>query len=163
MGPTTAGIGARLNAIRRKWQLSTREVEERSVRLAKDRSNPSYQISAAWLKRLEREEHKLTVSTLFALSQIYNVPTEHLLCSTYSANDKPSVVSPIPRHPEETTLLLPDEPENFKELTEARATVLGPLRQGGNVAAAVLTPGRKFMGIDLDRKRIEVTAGGSKM
>jgi transcriptional regulator with XRE-family HTH domain len=111
-----AGIGARLHEIRKKWQLSLREVEERSVRLAKDRSNPSYQISAAWLNRLEREEHKLTVSTLFALSQIYNVPTDHLLRSTYSANDQPLIVSYLLRRPDETTLLLPHELENSSHL-----------------------------------------------
>jgi transcriptional regulator with XRE-family HTH domain len=74
-----AGIGARLRTIRREWQLSLREVEERSLRLAKERGNQSYQVSASWLDRLEREEHELTVNKLVALSEIYNVPTDHLI------------------------------------------------------------------------------------
>jgi transcriptional regulator with XRE-family HTH domain len=116
MGQTTAGIGARLHVLRRKWQLSLREVEERSLRLAKDRSNPSYQISAAWLNRLEREKHELTVSKLIALSQIYNVPIEHLLRSTSSANCQPLIASSVLSHPDEATLPLPNESENSSHL-----------------------------------------------
>jgi transcriptional regulator with XRE-family HTH domain len=78
---TTAGIGAKLRTIRHQWQLSLREVEKRSLRLAKDRNNPSYQVSAGWLDRLEREEHEMTVNKLLALSEIYNVPIERLLRS----------------------------------------------------------------------------------
>ena len=63
-----AGIGARLRAIRRQWQLSLREVEERSLRFAQERGSQSYQISASWLDRLEREEHELTVNKLICLS-----------------------------------------------------------------------------------------------
>jgi transcriptional regulator with XRE-family HTH domain len=83
-----AGIGARLRTIRRQWQLSLREVEERSLRLAQDRGSPSYQISASWLDRLEREEHELTVNKLIALASIYNMPTEQLLRSTHPANEQ---------------------------------------------------------------------------
>ena len=64
-----AGIGARLRTIRREWQLSLREVEERSLRFAQDRGSPSYQISASWLDRLEREDHELTVNKLIALAR----------------------------------------------------------------------------------------------
>ena len=79
-----AGIGARLRTIRRQWQLSLREVEERSLRFAQERGNQSYQVSASWLDRLEREEHELTVNKLIALADIYNVPTEQLLRSILS-------------------------------------------------------------------------------
>ena len=54
-----AGIGLRLRTIRRQWQLSLREVEERSLRFAQQKGNQSYQVSASWLDRLEREEHEL--------------------------------------------------------------------------------------------------------
>src|ERR1700748_1242808 len=84
-----AGIGARLRAIRRHWQLSLREVEERSVRLAQERGSQSYQISASWLDRLEREEHELTVNKLIVLAEIYNIPTEHLLRAVYPGNTQP--------------------------------------------------------------------------
>src|SRR5277367_6249431 len=81
-----AGIGARLRTIRRQWQLSLREVEERSLRFAQERGSQSYQVSASWLDRLEREEHELTVNKLIALADIYNIPTEQLLRSMYPAN-----------------------------------------------------------------------------
>jgi hypothetical protein len=77
------GIGFKLRGIRRQWQLSLREVEERSLRFAQERGNQSYQISASWLDRLEREEHELTVNKLIALADIYSLPTEQLLRSMY--------------------------------------------------------------------------------
>jgi transcriptional regulator with XRE-family HTH domain len=73
------GIGARLRTIRRQWQLSLREVEKRSLHLAQEKGNQSYQVSASWLNRLEREEHELSVSKLMALAEIYNVSTGQLL------------------------------------------------------------------------------------
>src|ERR1700761_552729 len=73
------GIGAGLRTIRRQWQLSLREVEKRSCRLAEKNGNQSYQISASWLDRLEREEHELSVNKLMALAEIYNVSIGQLL------------------------------------------------------------------------------------
>src|SRR6201992_2364888 len=73
------GIGLKLRSIRQQWQLSLREVEERSLRFARERGSQSYQISASWLDRLEREQHELTVNKLITLAEIYNVPTEQLL------------------------------------------------------------------------------------
>jgi transcriptional regulator with XRE-family HTH domain len=73
------GIGARLLTIRRQWQLSLREVEKRSLCLAQEKGNQSYQVSASWLHRLEREEHELSVSKLVALAEIYNVSPGQLL------------------------------------------------------------------------------------
>jgi transcriptional regulator with XRE-family HTH domain len=54
-------IGGKLRSIRLRGQLSLREVEERSLLFAQQRGNQSYQVSASWLNRLEREEHELTV------------------------------------------------------------------------------------------------------
>ena len=88
-GVFMAGIGVRLRSIRQQWQLSLREVEERSLRFAQERGNQSYQVSASWLDRLEREEHELTVNKLIALAQIYNVPTEQLLRSMYPPHTEP--------------------------------------------------------------------------
>src|ERR1700729_1386412 len=73
------GIGARLLTIRRQWQLSLREVEKRTHCLAQKKGNQSYQVSASWLYRLEREEHELSVSKLIALAEIYNVSPDQLL------------------------------------------------------------------------------------
>jgi transcriptional regulator with XRE-family HTH domain len=102
------GIGARLRAIRKGWQLSLREVEQRSLRYAQEHGSQSHQISASWLVRLEREEHELTVSKLIALASIYNIPAEQLLQS----------ISPVRPHP------------IFTELSSPNATMLlteGPL------------------------------------
>jgi transcriptional regulator with XRE-family HTH domain len=108
-GSLMAGIGARLRAIRRQWQLSLREVEERSLRFAQERGSQAYQISASWLDRLEREEHELTVNKLIALASIYNLPTDQLLRSMHPSNE-PAL--------------------NLKQLSSPNATILlteGPL------------------------------------
>src|ERR1700761_951683 len=89
------GIGARLRSIRRQWQLSLREVEERSLRLAQERGNPSYQVSASWLDRLEREEHELTVNKLVALADIYNLPTNELLSAMYPGDGAAAILRPL--------------------------------------------------------------------
>jgi transcriptional regulator with XRE-family HTH domain len=75
----SVGIGAKLRSIRQQWQLSLREVEERSLRFAQERGNLAFRLSASWLNRLEREEHELSVSKLIVLADIYDLPTERLL------------------------------------------------------------------------------------
>jgi transcriptional regulator with XRE-family HTH domain len=83
------GSGLILRAIRQQRQLALREVEERSISIARERGNRSYQVSASWLYRLEREEHKLTVNKLIVLAEIYNLPPEQLLRSVYLGNPQP--------------------------------------------------------------------------
>jgi transcriptional regulator with XRE-family HTH domain len=103
------GIGLALRTIRQQWKLSLREVEERSLCFAQEKGNQSYQISASWLDRLEREEHELTVNKLIALASIYNLPTEQLLRSMHPSNE-PAL--------------------NLKQLSSPNATILlteGPL------------------------------------
>ena len=99
-----AGIGPRLRTIRQQWQLSLREVEQRSLRFAQERGNQSYQVSASWLDRLEREEHELTVNKLIVLADIYNLPTEHLLRAMYPG-DSQSVLLRQLSSPNATMLL----------------------------------------------------------
>ena len=65
----SVGIGARFRTIRQQWQLSLREVEERSLRFAQERGNLAYKVSASWLNRLEREAHELTVNKLISLAE----------------------------------------------------------------------------------------------
>lgn len=101
-------IGARLRTIRKQWQLSLREVEERSLRFAQERGNQSYQVSASWLDRLEREEHELTVNKLIALADIYNIPTEQLLRSVYPGETQPAILRQLSSP--NATLLLTDGP-----------------------------------------------------
>ena len=64
------GIGPLLRAVRQQWQLSLREVEERSLRFAQEQGDQSYQVSASWLVRLEREDHELMVNKLIAVADI---------------------------------------------------------------------------------------------
>ncbi len=73
------GIGARLRTVRLKWGLTLREVEERSMRIAQEWGNPSYQISASWLNRVEREGRDLSVVKLIVLAVVYSIPAEQLL------------------------------------------------------------------------------------
>jgi hypothetical protein len=99
-----AGIGPLLRTIRQRWQLSLREVEERSLRFAREKGKQSYQISASWLDRLEREEHELTVNKLIVLADIYNLPPEQLLRSIYPADQQPVLLRQLSR-PNATMLL----------------------------------------------------------
>jgi transcriptional regulator with XRE-family HTH domain len=100
-------IGLKLRKIRQKWHLSLREVEERSLRLAQEWGNQSYQVSASWLVRLEREGHELTVNKLIALADIYNVPPEQLLRSISPVSPQPMLKQ---RPGPNATMLLADGP-----------------------------------------------------
>ena len=142
-----AGIGLRLRAIRRQWQLSLREVEERSLRFAQERGNQSYQVSASWLDRLEREEHELTVNKLIVLAEIYSLATEQLLRSMYPADPQPTLLRQL-SSPNATMLLtegpleeqarylLPDTlgpdqpPEETTLLATEGGSSLAPYRRG---------------------------------
>jgi transcriptional regulator with XRE-family HTH domain len=99
-----AAIGAILRTIRQQWKLSLREVEERSLHFAQAKGNQSYQISASWLDRLEREEHELTMNKLIVLAEIYNLSPEQLLRSVYPENPQPGLLIQLPS-PNATMLL----------------------------------------------------------
>jgi transcriptional regulator with XRE-family HTH domain len=101
-------IGRILRAIRQQWKLSLREVEKRSLRFAQERGNQSYQISASWLDRLERGEHKLTVNKLIVLAKIYNLPPEQLLRSVHPGNPEPRLLGQL--SVPNATLLLSEGP-----------------------------------------------------
>jgi transcriptional regulator with XRE-family HTH domain len=90
-----AAIGATLRAIRQQWQLSLREVEQRSRSIARERGDLSYQISASWLARLESDEHGLTVNKLIALAQIYSIPTDQLLRAIDPENAQSLTLDPL--------------------------------------------------------------------
>jgi transcriptional regulator with XRE-family HTH domain len=119
----TDGI-AFIRAIRIHRQLSLRDVEEQSLRLAQECGNEAYRISAGWLDRLEREEDEMSLSTIVALANIYNIPAEQLLRSVYLGGPQavslgdPSVPNATGRNrtPNRTTIL-PGEnatlPEQF--------------------------------------------------
>jgi transcriptional regulator with XRE-family HTH domain len=113
-------IGARLRTIRHQWQLSLREVEQRSFDFAREQGNLSYQVSASWLNRLEREAHELTVNKLIVLAEIYNQSTERLLSSLL-----PGYPQPVPKrlsNPNETMLITEGQLEQ-----EAKYLMLDPI------------------------------------
>jgi transcriptional regulator with XRE-family HTH domain len=140
-------IGGKLRSIRLQWQLSLREVEQRSLLFAQERGNQSYQVSASWLNRLEREEHELTVNKLIVLADIYNLPTEQLLRSIYSGDAQPMSLgqrsSPnatmlLTEGPleEQAKYLLPDTlsldqpPDETTLLAAENSSALAPYRRG---------------------------------
>jgi transcriptional regulator with XRE-family HTH domain len=130
-------IGVRLRAIRQRWGLTLREVEERSLQLAQHWSEPSYQVSASWLDRVEREGRRLSGVKLIVLAVIYSIPPDELLgfCSPgineaqkFDIRSSPNTTllltgGPLEEHaklwlperitegpiPEETTLLSPED------------------------------------------------------
>jgi transcriptional regulator with XRE-family HTH domain len=102
-----AGIGEILRTVRQQSRLSLREVEERSLRFAEEKGNRSYQISASWLDRLEREQHELTTNKLIVLADIYNLPPEQLLRSAYPENERSLIMQLSSPN---ATMLLPEGP-----------------------------------------------------
>jgi transcriptional regulator with XRE-family HTH domain len=72
-------IGAKLRAMREKWGLTLREVEERSERLAQQWGEPSYAISASWLVRVEHGGRRLSGEKLIVLGAVYGISADELL------------------------------------------------------------------------------------
>jgi len=102
------GIGAKLRTIRSQWGLSLLEVEARSLRLAQQWGSPSYQISASWLGRVERENHELSATKVLVLAAIYNIPAQEMLGYCRPTSE---LVSPLPQLAgPNTTLLLAEGP-----------------------------------------------------
>jgi transcriptional regulator with XRE-family HTH domain len=97
-------IGARLRAIRLQWRLSFRGVEQRSRRIAWERGDLSYRVSASWLARLENGEHEWTIDELIALAEIYSIPTDQLIRSIYLGNEQSLILAQL-SSPNETLLL----------------------------------------------------------
>jgi transcriptional regulator with XRE-family HTH domain len=106
-----------------------REVEQRSRRIARERGDPSYQVSASWLARLESGEHELTMSKLIALAEIYSIPTDQLLRSIYLGNEQSLILAQL-SSPNETLLLA--------ECTEKSRTT--PLRLCAGIHHFLINP-----------------------
>lgn len=73
------GIGNKLRAARAVRQLTLREVEERSCRLAQQWGNSAYRISASWLARVENDNGGLSAMKLIVLAAIYDLTAQQLL------------------------------------------------------------------------------------
>ena len=82
------GIGNKLREARQQWQLTLREVEERSSRLALQWENPAYRISASWLDRVEREDRGLSATKLIVLAVVYGLTADQMiaLCPAPNGN-----------------------------------------------------------------------------
>lgn len=109
------GIGVKLRRIRHQWQLSLREVQERSRRFAQLQGDQSYQVSASWLARLEGDDHELTVKKLIALADVYGIPAEQMLRLMYTTDPQPvlrRLASPT------ATMLLTEDPLEEQTGTE---------------------------------------------
>ncbi len=100
-----AGIGQKLRDARLKWQLTLRDVEERSSQMAVQRDNPAYKISASWLDRVEREDRALAATKLIVLAVIYGLTADELLALIpgVHANNK---LEQFPSMPNATQLLV---------------------------------------------------------
>ena len=140
------GIGLKLRAIRLQAQLSLRQVEERSL-LAAQQGNEPQRISAAWLNRVERDEHELTVSEMVLLADIYRMAAEQLLRIMYPANTGPSLLDrPSSTDPtrlltagpleEQAGMSIPDDshrdhpPDETMFLSTENGPLLGRYRRG---------------------------------
>jgi len=90
-----AGIGNKLRETRLRWQLTLREVEERSCRLAQQWDNPAYRISASWLDRVEREDRGLSATKLIVLAFIYGLTTEQMIALCPAPPGKPHEIDSV--------------------------------------------------------------------
>lgn len=98
------GIGSKLRAARIQWQLTLREVEERSNRLAQEWGNPAYRISASWLDRVERENRGLSATKLIVLAVIYSLTAEQMLALCPPTSTGPTALDHV-SSPNATLLL----------------------------------------------------------
>ena len=119
------GIGANLRATRLKWQLTLREVEERSLGLSQQWGNPAYRISASWLDRVERENRGLSATKLIVLAFIYNLTMEQMLELCPGVSESPAQLELVSSP--NTTLLLSEGPlADHAKLWLPDSVVTGP-------------------------------------
>ena len=83
-----AGIGETLRSFRIQWGLSLRDVKKRSLSLADEWGNRSYEVSGSWLCKAERGQFEMTVPKLISLATIYSRPPEELLRECLPAPSK---------------------------------------------------------------------------
>jgi len=117
-------IGAQLREARNRWGLTLREVEERSSVLAQQRGNPAYRITASWLNRIERENRKLSGTTLIVLAHIYGLSTSQILSLCPEGNEAPAQLEHI-SCPNSPHLLLQEPLEQHAKLWLSDQLVIG--------------------------------------
>jgi transcriptional regulator with XRE-family HTH domain len=141
------GVGLRLQTIRHQSQLSLRDVEEKSLRLAQQWGNPSYRISASWLARVEHDGHELAVNKLIVLARIYGTSVEELLRPIHPDNVRSVLLKEAPIQnatmlltggplEEQPTLLFTDElrpvvtPEETALISGESGHIQAPYKRG---------------------------------
>jgi hypothetical protein len=132
------GIGGKLRESRQRWQLTLREVEERSSQLAQRWDKDAYKISASWLDRVEREDRGLSATKLIVLAAIYGLTAEEMI-SLCPASSRPHFELDGLSLPNATLLLGPGPldqqtqhwlPDRFLADTPPEATTLLPSEKG---------------------------------
>jgi hypothetical protein len=137
-GAGREGIGSKLRKSRLKWQLTLREVEERSSQLAQRWDKDAYKISASWLDRVEREDRGLSATKLIVLAVIYGLTAEEMI-SLCPASGRPQYELDGLSLPNATLLLGPGPldqqtkywlPDAFLTAAPPETTTLLPSEKG---------------------------------
>lgn len=71
--------GARLQELRTRLGMTTREVAEKSERIAEDKGSEEFKISIAWLTEIENSDGIPSIYKLYTLSVVYHVKFSDLL------------------------------------------------------------------------------------
>jgi len=81
MFPTASspGAGQRLRAERERLRLSTRDVENLSRQIAREKKNQEYALSHAWVTDIENGKFVPTIFKLYSLSLIYHRSLDEIL------------------------------------------------------------------------------------
>lgn len=103
-----AAFGANLRAMRERWGLSLREVQERSEDIARRWGHKEYSISASWLNRMEAGNPAITAPKLIALTAIFGLSAEEMLA--LCAPPKHDLLALSPASLPNATLLLTPGP-----------------------------------------------------
>jgi hypothetical protein len=148
--------GVILRTIRRQWQLSLREVEERSIRFSQEWGKRAYRISAGWLQRLECGKHELNVNKPIVLAAIYNISPEQLLRSIYPGDPQPVLLRKL-FSPNAT--LGPDQPpDETRLLSRENGLLPAPYRRGiigkRDRTLAPMIPAGSIVQIDTQKRAI---------
>jgi transcriptional regulator with XRE-family HTH domain len=70
--------GERLKKLRESLDMTLRDVEERSEKMAADKDHPDYVLSKSWLNEIENGNHIPSIFKLYTLRAIYCRSSEHL-------------------------------------------------------------------------------------
>jgi transcriptional regulator with XRE-family HTH domain len=119
-------VGHKLKALRDTRNLTVREVEQATLRIADYKNDKRFLISNGWLTRLEKGVSEPSIYKLFSLSVVYNVNFITLLKLYDIDMAETAKLRPI-AHPDSTQLLSPEivnDPLPVASIQEARTNLL---------------------------------------